>query len=196
MNLSKVLKKKRDAEARARALDPAKNVIYKEGSGYADPGNSITAAEHALIDHSGLTGVPAAETFTEAVHDLRDHEGLPGVPSSARGIAFTLYETLAVEEDALGIEIDKDLIVTGGKLSVSTAPTGADLICDINKNGDTMFTTQGNRPTIAVGNTSAVIAAPDITGIAKGDRITLDIDQVGLTAAGAKLSLTLYCEEA
>ena len=63
--------------------DPNKVAVF-DGTGptprYRNPTNNLDTQAHALIDHEGLPGVPAAETFTELVHDLHDHEGLPGVP--------------------------------------------------------------------------------------------------------------------
>lgn len=36
-------------------------------------------AKHSDLDHTGVTGVPAAESFDESVHDAHDHTGVPGV---------------------------------------------------------------------------------------------------------------------
>lgn len=113
--------------------------------------------------------------------------------ANTRGIAYCIAGALTTSLKAF-FTAPCALTVTGGKLEVGTAPTGAALICDIHKNGTTMFTTQGNRPTIADAGTSAAITAPDVTSIAAGDRIELDIDQIGSTVAGSDLSLTLYCE--
>lgn len=38
----------------------------------------LTGTRHDALDHTGLTGIPAAEAFTEAVHALTDHTGLTG----------------------------------------------------------------------------------------------------------------------
>lgn len=71
-----------------------------------------------------------------------------------------------------------------------TAPTGAAIIVDINKNGTTVFTTQGNRTTIAAGsNDSGSEDVPDVVTLASGDYLTMDIDQVGSSVAGAVVSV-------
>lgn len=70
------------------------------------------------------------------------------------------------------------------KIYADTAPTGASLIVDINKNGTTIFTTQANRPEIAIGEHSDDSGTPNITALAAGDRLSVDIDQVGSTIAG------------
>lgn len=78
---------------------------------------------------------------------------------------------------------------------VGTAPTGAAAILDIHKNGTTIFTTQGNRPEIAIdGNDSGEVTNMDVTALAKGDYLTLDIDQIGSTIAGKDLVVTLEME--
>lgn len=78
---------------------------------------------------------------------------------------------------------------------VGTAPTGATLIVDINKNGTTMFTTQANRPTIAISGTTATMAGnPEVVTFAAGDLLSIDIDQIGSTVAGANLGVSLIVE--
>ena len=82
-----------------------------------------------------------------------------------------------------------------GKISavtaaVTTAPVGSTAIFDLHKNGTTVYTTQGNRPQIAAGSTSATAAnLPDVVTWAAGDRLSLEIDQVGSSTAGANVTL-------
>lgn len=66
-----------------------------------------------------------------------------------------------------------------------TAPAGSTAIFDVNKNGTTLFTTQGNRPTIADGGSASSTTLPDVTALAAGDRLSYDIDQIGSGTAGA-----------
>lgn len=78
---------------------------------------------------------------------------------------------------------------------VGTAPTGATLIVDVNKNGTTIFTTQANRPTVAVSATAATLAGfPEVTTFAAGDLISIDIDQIGSSVAGANLAVAVAVE--
>lgn len=84
-------------------------------------------------------------------------------------------------------------------LSVTTAcyatPTGSSIIVDINKNGTTLFTTQGNRPTIAIGANASTPMIPAITRVGGGEYITCDIDQVGSTLPGSDLSVIVRYNE-
>ena len=74
---------------------------------------------------------------------------------------------------------------------VNTAPTGASVIVDVNKNGTTIYGTQANRPTIAVSATSATVGAHTATTVTDGDYLTVDIDQIGSTVAGSDLVVVI-----
>jgi len=87
------------------------------------------------------------------------------------------------------------LTIVKVKIYARTAPTGATLIVDVNKDGTTIFTTQGNRPTMAIGEHSADSGTPDVTTLAEGSRLDMDIDQIGSTVAGADLTVEVVCEQ-
>lgn len=84
-------------------------------------------------------------------------------------------------------------IASGTILSVFAAinspPTGSAILIDVNKNGSTIFATQGNRPTIAQNANTSTGGNPDDTVIAEGDYLTWDIDQVGSSVAGVDLTV-------
>lgn len=80
--------------------------------------------------------------------------------------------------------------IQGVRASVGTASTGASILVDVNVNGTTIFTNQGNRPTIAVStNTSGKVTNMDITTVASGAYLTVDIDQTGSIIAGSNLTV-------
>jgi hypothetical protein len=82
--------------------------------------------------------------------------------------------------------------IRGVVATVGTAPTGAALIVDVNKNGTTVFTTQTNRPTIAIGAfTSGLAANMEVIVLAVGDYLTVDVDQIGSTVAGSDLRVAV-----
>ena len=73
--------------------------------------------------------------------------------------------------------------------ALTTAPAGSTAIFDLNKNGTTMYTTQGNRPTIAAAATSVTATNPDVLTWAAGDRLSVEVDQIGSGTAGTNLTL-------
>jgi hypothetical protein len=74
---------------------------------------------------------------------------------------------------------DSAFSITGVWVYRGTAGSASSTIVDIHKNGTTMYTTQGNRPTIAYddGDKKVDCTLPDVVTIAAGDIITIDIDQ-------------------
>jgi hypothetical protein len=86
--------------------------------------------------------------------------------------------------------------IVGAWVTAGIVPTGADIIVDVNLNGTTIYTTQGNRPTVpATTNGGAISATPDVTALAPGDYITVDIDQIGSTIAGGNITVGLVVDK-
>lgn len=95
-------------------------------------------------------------------------------------LTFTFYEDDITQETGKGIPktiiIDRNCWIDKVYLYLETAPgVGKTLTTDINLNGTTIFTTQGNRPSIT-GNSKNVEVTPDMTYLTKNDKLTLDID--------------------
>jgi len=82
--------------------------------------------------------------------------------------------------------------LTAVRASVTTAPVGSTLTVDINEAGSTILST---KITIdASEKTSTTAATPPVisdTSLADDAQITIDIDQVGSSTAGAGLKVTL-----
>jgi hypothetical protein len=84
------------------------------------------------------------------------------------------------------------LNLTEVRASVVTAPTGAAIIVDINESGSTVLSTKLSID--ATEKTSTTATAPAVisdAALADDAEITIDIDQVGSTIAGAGLKITL-----
>lgn len=106
---------------------------------------------------------------------------------------FTRSGSLVISAGTGRLLLDAAATVVGVTAIVDTAPTGASIIIDVNKNGVTLFTTQGERPTITAGtNVTATAAVPDITSLVAGDYLTVDVDQVGSTINGANLTVQVF----
>jgi hypothetical protein len=82
--------------------------------------------------------------------------------------------------------------LTAVRASVTTAPTGSTLIVDINEGGTTILSTKLSID--ASEKTSTTAATPVVisdTALADDAEITIDIDQIGSTIAGAGLKVYL-----
>jgi len=178
----------------------------------------LAEKSHVSLTDKGTNTHPQIDTHLAAAAPHSGHEqtakkdqanGYAGLSGSSKlsasqmptgkvttTLSFAVTGTLAVGTDkAPTLLAPCSLTITKVKLVVKTAPTGADLIVDVNKNGTTIFTTQANRPKIVAGSTTGDSGTPDIISLAEGDKLTIDIDQVGSTIAGADLTVETVCDQ-
>ena len=110
---------------------------------------------------------------------------------------FSKQGTLATGVGVSRQYVDEAYVIDQVRASVNTQPTGASVIVDVNKNGTTIFTTQSRRPTIAVSTNTAINSgAIEVLNLAAGDYLTVDIDQIGSTVAGADLTVNVRLRRA
>jgi opacity protein-like surface antigen len=142
-----------------------------------------------IFEHSGL---PAAVGNSGKMLTVKeDMSGIEYKSIPKGGISFFVPGDLSTGQNKVGFVCPCAMTIVKCIAKVTTAPTDASLIADIHKNGTTIFTTQANRPTIAAAGTSVTTVAPDITTLAEGDLVTIDIDQIGSTVAGQNLALVV-----
>jgi hypothetical protein len=84
------------------------------------------------------------------------------------------------------------MTLTAVRASVGTAPTGSTLVVDINEGGASILGTKLSIDATEKTSTTAASAATITdTALANDAEITIDIDQIGSTIAGAGLKVTL-----
>ena len=111
-------------------------------------------------------------------------------PNLGRSVMFAKSGTIAAGAGTFSFYNDSGvpLTIRSVRATVNTAPTGASIIVDVNLSGTTIFTTQANRPTIAAAaKTSGKVTSMNVTTVPDGGYLTVDIDQIGSTLAGADL---------
>jgi len=169
------------------ALDQlAERVDDLEGAGYltsVDAGDvTYTPTTAADWDSDSDPGDldDALDQLAERVDDL---EGA----TASHVFTFGTSGELETGTGALKLHAPWACTITNVTAAVGTAPVDASLIVDVNIDGTTAFTTQGNRPTITTGNTTDLSSTPDVTAVSAGEYLTMDIDQVGSTTAGSDL---------
>jgi len=142
-----------------------------------------TPGSSASVTNSGTTSA--------AVFNFTVPQGIQGPASSAYVPMFSKQGPLSVATGTHRYYVESAATITKVRIATGTAPTGASLIVDVNKNGTTIYTTQANRPAITAGTNTATGNTIDVTGLVAGDYITVDIDQVGSTIAGSDLTVIL-----
>jgi len=89
--------------------------------------------------------------------------------------------------------VPASITIVGVYVYAKETGSASSTIVDINKNGTTVYTTQGNRPTIAYDDADGLVAAalPDVLSAGENDLITIDIDQVATGSGGLSVVLAM-----
>ena len=163
--------------------------ISKTGSSIADLGTYTLDA---------LSNVTISDVSDEQalVYDSDDSKW-KNADVSAAGIAQFERHRYNVLTTGTGVvprwynQTGETLTINDVFIYAATAPTGADIIVDVNKDGSTIFSTQGNRPTITAAGSSGTSETPDTTSVADNSYLDFDIDQVGSTIPGSDLLIVV-----
>jgi hypothetical protein len=155
-------------------------------------------ANAAIFTHStGLTpnsGDAALYIKSDNKAYIQDSGGNEfGLSSEALVVACSDETTdLATGTAVVTFRMPYAMTLTAVRASVTTAPVGADIIVDINEGGSSVLTTE-----ISIDDgekTSTTAATPPVisdSALADDAEITIDIDQIGSTTAGAGLKVAL-----
>lgn len=165
-------------------------------NGAASITNANIADKRSGIQIRLLNGYLRFNTSTTKLQFSNDGVTYKDIGSGNVTPTFTVIGTLTTGTDKAPLLIAPfALVIKKAFARVKTAPTGASIIFDINKNGTSIWnTTQANRLTIAAAASSGNQSSFDTTTLAEGDYLTLDIDQIGSTIAGSDATVELYCE--
>lgn len=106
-------------------------------------------------------------------------------------LTFTQAGDLAVGTGKK-VPLPFDCEIVQVKAYAETAPTGADLQVDVNVDGTTIFTTQSNRPIISAGSNLDTATTIEDDTHNEDQLISVDIDQIGSTVAGADLKVHVH----
>lgn len=197
-----------DITSAARALlDDADASAMRTTLGLAI-GTNVQAYDAELAALAGLTSAADKVPYftgsgTAAVADFKSFgRTLAGTVDLAAAktalempvvMTFTRPGTLTTGLGRVGFAAPFAMTIKHTRMWVIDAPTGAPLIIDVNADGTTLYSTAGNKPRILAGAfQESATPAPDDTSVAAGQLITVDIDQVGSTIAGADLSVSVY----
>lgn len=117
----------------------------------------------------------------------------PLIASPERFYTFTIADVLAVDTGNIRIYnlTGAALTISEVHIAVNTAPTGAAILVDVHENGVTIFTVQGNRPTILAAAFTGNTVVIDLPTWDNDNYLTVDIDQVGAAVAGEDLTVTV-----
>jgi len=166
------------------------------GGGLSNP---MTSAGDMII--GGTSGTPQRLAPGSEGQVLKMVSGAPSWAAEGGGASVTTAIPIAVSDESTALTTGTAKVtfrmpfaftLTGVRASVTTAPTGSVLTVDINEGGasilSTKLTIDASEKTSTTAATAAVISDANLADDAE---ITIDIDTVGSTVAGAGLKVYL-----
>lgn len=197
--------------ANATLLDRANHTGTQAASTISDfdtevANNSAVTANTAKVtypsaDSTKLSGIATGATVNSADATLLARANHTGTQATATISDFPVIIQVAASDETtalttgtakLTIRAPSAFTLTGVRASVTTAPTGATIIVDINEGGVSVLSTKLSiDATEKTSTTAAAAAVISDSAIADDAELTIDIDQIGSTIAGAGLKITL-----
>ena len=123
--------------------------------------------------------------------------------SSRFGVNMTKFEDYSNGAITAGNQKREWMVTFNGHIVDVIADSGvvggnsdqADII-DVDLNGTTIYTTQGNRPSLPQGDTGLFTEAaePEITALRVGDILSYNVDQVDGGGGSSRFKLTILCQ--
>lgn len=173
-------------------------LTIRRGSG-ADTDDLIEFQNGAGTRTGGITGEGNVEVLDEAYGvawsgslEVPTKNAIYGIPEEIQLACSDETTALTTGLAKVTFRMPYAMTLTAVRCSVTTAPTGSALTVDINESGSTILST---KLTIdATEKTSTTAATPVVisdSALANDAEITIDIDTVGSSVAGAGLKVTL-----
>ncbi len=163
--------------------------------GGGTPGGSDT---HVQFNDAGSFGGDAGCTYDKDTDTLSVAGEVNG---SIHAFTFLLPGPASTGTNKLQAQLIIPFACTilKARANAGVAPTGAALIFDINYDsnggadggGSTIWTTQANRLQIAASANTGSTTTFNVTSLAAGGTLTIDIDQIGSGTAGSNICVTL-----
>jgi len=135
----------------------------------------------------------ALQYITKDILKRTSGEALLDLPYDIAFIAG--YDSAMVSADVVVQRYGKMGMVRSGEFIgeggyIETQATGSALICDIEKNGTTIYST---KPQFNVSTYTLTAGVLSTTTFVAGDRISFKVTQIGSTVAGKGICFTLKC---
>lgn len=171
-------------------------LIITNAAGYA-AGASVGSATYAYgLGNSSTVVVVSGASPPSAGQVLRATSSTAG---NWQSLPVELIIACSDESTALTAGTNKvtfrmpySMTLTGVRANVTTAPTGSTLVVDINEAGTSVLSTKLSIDATELTSTTAATAAViSDSALANDAQITIDIDQIGSTIAGAGLKVIL-----
>lgn len=201
-----------DTSANAELLGVVTTVIDTDTFAYKSWGqvvtSGLTAGDLYYLQDAGGLGATAGTvevpigvaTSTTELWLLPIGQGGGGGGSSTESFVVAVSDettALTTGTEAVTFRMPYAFTLSDVRASVATAPTGSTITVDINEGGTTILSTKLTiDATEKTSTTAATAAVISDTALADDAEITIDVDAVGSSTAGAGLKVTLIGTQA
>lgn len=144
--------------------------------------------EASQVEIQALQATPIVATL-----EVTAGIGGPQGPEGSVPLALTIRGVLGTGVGLVPFPLPFSKTVVHTYVAVADAPVGADLIFDVMKNGVSIYPT-APKPTILAGQRVSAAAIPDVTALAAGDVLTVDVVQVGSTQPGSYATVVIVVQ--
>jgi hypothetical protein len=155
---------------------------------------SLTREEiEDLLASTFVAGTGISVTYSDVGNSFTITNTSPNQNLYSGSESFGISGVLSARTGKLKLYNDsgRTRTITSIRASVDSSPGGGPITIDVNKNGTTLYTTQGNRCSIAAGAFTSKSTNMNISSWEDSSYLTLDIDLVGVSIAGSDLIATV-----
>ncbi len=145
-------------------------------------------ADTVTISTSGSAVSTIFNSSTDTMTLVVDPQDLFDQQTAVFIQADDVSTTMAIEDIRMYNTSGTEGTIQDVTCAVDTAPTSSVVTVDVNMGSTTIFTTQGNRPSIAAGDNVDVSGAPDITAFPNLSYLDIDVDATDSGNTAADLS--------
>jgi hypothetical protein len=184
-------------------LDNLNRIRYRvhvlEESGPGGGGGSISLYQNDVMVASGVTKLNFEGSVTVIDEGSNKTTVTVTASGSSGGTSYSDYVWYAdgFLVTASGVDpnivIPRNCTIQSVYANVKIAGDSGSTIIDVNKNGTTIFTNQGNRPSIAFNDADKTTKSgtPDVVSLVEYDVLSLDIDSVAVNAESLSVIITM-----
>lgn len=152
-----------------------------------------TKGDLLVRDSTGLTRIALGTTGQVLISNTTNVKGIKWA-SHYSAFEFYIDGTLAAENDAMMMKIPANTkwVIDNVYCDLTTTSSGGDVVIDLNRNTSSIFATTGGQPKVVASKTTSAAFVPTNTTLSGGQKLKLDICNVGSTVArGTNLLVTV-----
>lgn len=157
-----------------------------------DPGPTGATGATGSAGATGAQGTQGIQGATGAA-GTNGTNGATGATGPAGGEILPWYQqgTVALVVGKSRVYVEAAYTIDSVRVALATAGSTATVI-DVNKNDNTIYTTQANRPSLGSAVATVLSTNFNVTTLASGDYLSVDVDTAGTGASDLTVIIRMH----